>query len=219
MGLMVELRGLIVDFYGVLTDGIDSAMRAWSDLDDIDYLHFQDAMADWFGDFGGFEARFNPVHALERGEMEVPDFEAELARRLRRRGGDPVRAEGLVERMFSRFGHAPDMAGLVRRAKTSGLRTALLSNSWGDQYLRDGWHDMFDAVVISGEVGMRKPERQIFEHTVKQLGLPPRTCVFVDDHRANIEAAASLGLVGVWHQSYEQTAAELETLFDRPLVE
>ena len=71
-----ELRGLIVDFYGVLTDGIDTAMRAWSDLDDIDYAHFQDAMSEWFGDFGGFEARFNPVHALERGELEVPDFEA-----------------------------------------------------------------------------------------------------------------------------------------------
>jgi epoxide hydrolase-like predicted phosphatase len=215
---MDELRGLIVDFYGVLTDGIDTAMRAWSDLDDIDYLHFQEAMADWFGDFAGFEARFNPVHALERGEMEVPDFETELARRLRRRGGDPVRAEGLVERMFSRFAHAPDMAGLVHRAKSSGIRTALLSNSWGDQYLRDGWHDMFDAVVISGEVGMRKPERQIFEHTVEQLGLPAPSCVFVDDHRANIQAAASLGLVGVWHQTYEQTAAELEALFDRPLA-
>ena len=55
--------------------------------------------------------------------------------------------------------HAQDMSGLVRRARLAGVRTALLSNSWGDQYLRDGWQDMFDAVVISGEVGMRKPER------------------------------------------------------------
>ncbi len=216
---MNELRGLIVDFYGVLTDGIDTAMRAWSDLDEIDYSHFQDAMSEWFGDFGGFEARFNPVHALERGEMEVPDFEAELARRLTRRDGRPLTADGLVERMFSRFTHAADMSGLVRRAKASGIRTALLSNSWGDQYLRDGWQDMFDVVVISGEVGMRKPEAAIFEHTVSELRLTSASCVFVDDHQGNIAAAVALGLVGVWHQTYEQTAAELESLFDRPLAQ
>ncbi|MCZ3389624.1 MAG: HAD family phosphatase [Actinomycetia bacterium] len=215
---MNELRGLIVDFYGVLTDGIDTAMRAWSDLDEIDYSHFQDAMSDWFGDFGGFEARFNPVHALERGEMEVPDFEVELARRLTRRDGRPLPSEGLVERMFGRFAQAPDMIGLVHRARASGIRTALLSNSWGDQYLRDGWQDMFDVVVISGEVGMRKPEAAIFDHTLDELGLTAGSCVLVDDHPANIGAAVALGVVGVWHQTYEQTAAELERLFGRPLA-
>jgi FMN phosphatase YigB (HAD superfamily) len=202
----------------VLTDGIDTAMRAWSELDDIDYLHFQDAMAEWFGDFGGFQARFNPVHALERGEMQIPDFELELTRRLTRRDGRPVSADGLVARMFSRFQDAHDMAGLVRRAKGSGLRTALLSNSWGDQYLRDGWQDMFDVVVISGEVGMRKPERRIFEHTVNELGLPAGSCVFVDDHVANIHAAADLGIIGVWHQEYAQTATELEAIFGLELA-
>lgn len=194
-------------------------MRDWSEQDDIDYEHFQEAMSDWFGDFGGFEARFNPVHALERGELEVPDFEGQLARRLTRRDGNPVAAEGLVGRMFSRFSHAPDMAGLVRRARRLGIRTALLSNSWGDQYLRDGWHDMFDVVVISGEVGMRKPEAQIFRHTVDELGLAASSCVFVDDHRANVLAAADVGLVGVWHQTYEQTVGELEALFGHGLAE
>ena len=121
--------------------------------------------------------------------------------------------------MFSRFAHAADMTGLVRRAKASGIRTALLSNSWGDQYLRDGWQDMFDVVVISGEVGMRKPERgHLRAHRLRARVCPPSACVFVDDHRRNITAAAALGLVGVWHQSYEQTAAELEALFDRPLA-
>jgi epoxide hydrolase-like predicted phosphatase len=215
---MTRPVGLIVDFYGVLTDGIDTAMRAWSELDDVDYLHFQDAMADWFGDFAGFEARFNPVHALERGEMEIPDFEQELARRLTRRDGRPVRAEGLVRRMFSRFEHAHDMAALVRRAKASGLRTALLSNSWGDQYLRQGWTDMFDVVVISGEVGMRKPEPRIFRHTVEKLRLQPGDCVFVDDHVANIQAASALGIAGVWHRDYAQTAAELEAIFGLQLA-
>jgi epoxide hydrolase-like predicted phosphatase len=216
---VTRYRGLIVDFYGVLTDGIDAAMRAWADLDDIDYAHFQDAMADWFGDLGGFEARFNPVHALERGEMEIPDFERRLADRLTRRDGQPVSAAGLVARMFSRFEHAHDMVGLVHRVRRHDIRTALLSNSWGDQYLRDGWSDLFDAVVISGEVGMRKPEPAIFAHTLDLLGLEPAECVFVDDHERNIRAAAALGITGVWHQTYEQTAAELQILFGHPLAE
>lgn len=207
-----------MDFYGVLTDGIDTAMRAWTETDDIEYSHFRDAMSDWFGESGAMEATFNPVHALERGELEVPDFEVQLARRLRRRDGDPVPAAGLVDRMFSRFEHAPDMAGLVHRAHRAGLRTALLSNSWGDQYLRTGWSDMFDVVVISGEVGMRKPEDRIFHHTVEQLGLPATGCVFVDDHERNILAAVELGIVGVLHREYESTAAELEVLFGIPLA-
>lgn len=210
--------GLIVDFYGVLTDGIDDAMTAWTELDDIEYREFRAAMADWFGDLGLTEATFNPVHALERGELQVPDFEKQLAKRLRRRDGAPVEARGLVARMFSRFDHAPDMAGLVHRAHEAGIRTALLSNSWGDQYLRRGWDDMFDVVVISGEVGMRKPEPRIFDHTLGQLGLSPQECVFVDDHDRNIIAAAALGIVGVHHREYATTAAELEALFEVPLA-
>ena len=212
-----RLRGLVVDFYGVMTDGMDGAMRAWSESDNIDYAHFRSAMRDWFGDVGAVTATYNPVHALERGELEILDFEQKLAEKLRQRDGQPIEAEGLVHRMFSRFNHAPDMAGLVRRAHSSGIATALLSNSWGDLYFRSGWDDMFDAVVISGEVGMRKPDAEIFHYTLSQLELSAAECVFVDDHPANVAAAAQLGFVGVHHRDYEQTAAELTTLFARPL--
>ena len=215
---MTSLRhGLIVDFYGVLTDGVDAAMQAWSELDDIEYEHFREAMSEWFGESGAMAATFNPVHALERGELEIPDFELQLAVRLRRRDGAPVRSAGLVDRMFSRFQHAHDMAGLVRRAHSSRVQTALLSNSWGDQYLREGWDDMFDAVVISGEVGMRKPERRIFEYTLRRLQLTAADCVLVDDHDRNIKAAAELGIVGVLHTDYDKTAVELEALLGIPL--
>lgn len=210
--------GLIVDFYGVLTDGIDDAMQAWSDEDGIHYSSFRAAMAEWFGDGIATEVTFNPVHALERGELEVPDFERELAERLQSHDGTKVQAEGLVQRMFARFVHAPDMAGLVLRAHRSGIKTALLSNSWGDQYFRDGWSDLFDAVVISGEVGMRKPEAAIFELTLVRLGLPADRCVFVDDHARNIEAAGRLGIIGVLHRDYATTAEELGILFDTDLT-
>jgi putative hydrolase of the HAD superfamily len=119
--------------------------------------------------------------------------------------------------MFERFEHAHDMSGLVRRARGAGLRTALLSNSWGNDYPRDGWDEMFDAIVISGEVGMRKPEPRIYEHTLGLLGLPAGACVFVDDMPHNVAAAVEVGMVGVLHTSYDATLLELEALFDRPL--
>jgi putative hydrolase of the HAD superfamily len=212
------LRGLLVDWYGVLTDGLDTALTAWCEADGLDYRAFRSAMEEWFGDAGYREATYNPVHALERGELEVPHFEVRLAERLSRPDGSPVPAEGLLHRMFDRFEHAPDMAGLVVRARRAGLRTALVSNSWGDHYLRDGWNDMFDAVVISGEVGMRKPEERIFRLALERIGLTAAECVFVDDHPTNVRAAAELGIVAVHHTDYETTAAELEALFGLSLA-
>jgi HAD superfamily hydrolase (TIGR01509 family) len=124
-----------------------------------------------------------------------------------------VVAEGFLARMFDEFEHAHDMNALVRRARESGIRTALLSNSWGDFYPRDLWDGMFDVVVISGEVGMRKPDAEIFQLTLGLMDLPASACVFVDDLPHNITAAADLGLVGVRHVTYEETLMELETLF------
>jgi putative hydrolase of the HAD superfamily len=72
---------------------------------------------------------------------------------------------------------------------------------------------MFDVVVISGEVGMRKPDAEIFQLTLGLMDLPASACVFVDDLPHNITAAADLGLVGVRHVTYEETLMELETLF------
>jgi epoxide hydrolase-like predicted phosphatase len=211
------LNVLIVDWGGVLTTGLGESMAAWAVDDGIDYPRFEAVMREWLGPAAALEARFNPVHALERGEIEVPDFEAHLAERLLAEAGWAPPEEGIVERMFARFEHAPDMSGLVRRAHETGLRTALLSNSWGNTYPRDGWDEMFDAVVISGEVGMRKPEPRIYRHTAALLGAQPADCVFVDDLPINVAGAVEVGMVGVLHTDYDATADELEVLFDRRL--
>jgi putative hydrolase of the HAD superfamily len=211
------LRALIVDWGGVLTSRLDTTLLAWADGDDLDLDEYWAVMRDWFGDEGGERARWNPVIALERGEMEVPHFEEQLAARLRTRSGRPVQAAGLLERMFAAFEHAPDMANVVRHAHDAGIKTALLSNSWGNSYPRAGWDELFDTVVISGEVGMRKPEPEIFHYTLKLLDVAPNEAVFVDDFPPNVEAAVALGLVGVNHVSYEDTLSDLEALFDRRL--
>jgi epoxide hydrolase-like predicted phosphatase len=207
------LKALVVDWGGVLTEPLDSAIRAWADLDGVDFQHYVDVMRSWLGPHQGELARDNPVAALERGEIEVPHFEEQLAGRLSEVAGRPVEASGLLQRMFDQFEHAPAMSALVLRARRVGLRTGLLSNSWGNEYPREGWDEMFDAIVISGEVGMRKPEPEIFGHVLDLLGVAAEETVFVDDLEHNVRAAVELGLVAVHHTSYESTAAELESLF------
>lgn len=156
----------------------------------------------------------SPVHRLERGEISVPDFEHALAEALASRGS-VVSAEGLLGRMLAGLAALDDeMLGLVRRARVRGIRTALLSNSWGDHYPEQLWDGLFDAVVISGRVGMRKPEPEIFRYTCEQLQLPPSRCVMVDDLPHNVSGAVAVGMVAVRHRSYAETVGELEILFD-----
>ncbi len=213
----MPLSGLIVDWGGVLTVGMPEAMGAWAAEEQIDITAFIEVMREWLGRDYAIEAAYNPIHALERGEMQVPQFEEHLAESLTTRTGQSVAAAGLLDRMFKFFRHSPDMIAYVRRAKEHGIRTALLSNSWGNNYPTDLFDGMFDAVVISGEVGMRKPDAQIYHHTLQAIDLPAAACVFVDDLMPNVVAARDLGLVGVHHTDYETTAAELDVLFGRVL--
>lgn len=159
----------------------------------------------------------SPVHRLERGELSGAEFERLLADELAALGS-VVPAEGLLRRMLSGLEELdPRMLELLRRARAAGLRTALLSNSWGNRYPEEVWDGLFDAVVISGRVGMRKPEERIYRHAAEQLGLEPAACVMVDDLPHNVTGAARAGMVGVQHRSYDETLAELETLFAVPL--
>ena len=210
---MPEPRGLVVDWGGVLTGDMRTAVQSWAESDGVPLDIYVGVIRDWMGEPYGIEARLNPIHALERGEISVPDFETRLAAALTGRTGRVFESEGLLGRLFDHFEHAPDMSALVRRARRTGLSTGLLSNSWGNDYPRDGWDEMFDVVVISGEVGMRKPEPRIFEHTLDLMALRPQECVFVDDLRDNVDAAVALGMVGVLHRSYDQTLLELEAVF------
>ncbi|WP_433017538.1 HAD family hydrolase [Kribbella sp. CA-294648] len=206
------LRGLLVDWGGVLTSGLEDALGRWAELDGLDFEAYYRAMVDWLA-ASPVEAEVNPIHALERGQIAVPDFERKLASMLVRKDGGPVQAEGLIERMFAHFEHQPQMSALIRRARGHGIKTALLSNSWGNSYPRETWDGMFDDIVISGEVQLRKPEPEIYRLAALRLALRPSECVFVDDMEVNVIAARELGITGIVHTSYDETRRELEALF------
>ncbi len=202
-----ELRGLIVDWGGVLTAPLDEAITRWAGVEGIGLEIYAAVMQ------GLVAETDSPIHALERGELGPADFEKLLATRFQDQGL-PIVADGLLTRMLDGLqALSEDMVGLLRRARAAGLRTALLSNSWGEHYPEHLWIGAFDEVVISGRVGMRKPEPEIFLHTAQLIGLPPQECVFVDDMRSNILGAAQTGMVGVHFTSYQETVDELEILF------
>ena len=76
---MPDLKALVVDWGGVLTEPLDVAIRAWAEIDGVDFEHYVAVMREWLGTQQGELARDNPVAALERGEIEVPHFEEQLA--------------------------------------------------------------------------------------------------------------------------------------------
>lgn len=204
------MQGLIVDWGGVLTMPIHMAIGSWIKATGVDLDHYGAVLGRWVEPPPG---EMSPVHQLERGEIALEDFEHLLSSALAREGS-AVEAQGLVTTMFADLAIYEDsMTSLVTRAHAAGVRTALLSNSWGLDYDRSDWLDMFDVVVISGEVGMRKPERQIFDLTLDRIRLPAAECVFIDDMAHNVAAAGEAGLAGILHRSFDQTASELEALF------
>jgi len=109
-------------------------------------------------------------------------------------------------------GGGPTVTSLVRHARQAGLATAVLSNCDANSYPRAEWMELFDVIVVSGEVGLQKPDPAIYELTAKRLGLPPAACVFVDDLAANARSAAGAGMVAIQHRSYAETALELEAI-------
>jgi len=207
------LRGVITDWGGVLTTPIPDTVRAWLTAESIDWDGYIAVMRPWLlGAYNGHAER-NPVHALERGDCTAAEFEELLASRLVRLDGVPVSPERLLARMFAASSTVPAMYQLIRSMRGAGYRTGLLSNSWGlDDYRHADFPSLFDAVVISGEVGMRKPEPEIFHHAAAALGLAPRECVFIDDVEANIAAATACGMTGIHHVAPEATTAALSEL-------
>ncbi|WP_159940626.1 MULTISPECIES: HAD family phosphatase [unclassified Nocardiopsis] len=200
-------RGVICDWGGVLTPPLVDGILAWLEDDRIDVDHYREVMRPYFEDSCQGE---NLVHALERGEIDRCEFERELAAMLRSTHGGPVVADGLIDRMFCRFDPVHDMYEALREARRSGASTALLSNSWGNCYPREHFDTTFDTVVISGEVGMRKPDPDIYLHTCERIGLGPEHCVFIDDLEHNVLTAQELGMTGILHTDVDTTRLELE---------
>lgn len=198
---MAPRRGLLVDFGGVLTTSVFDSFQAFCRNEGL----APDAVRERFR--GDPEAQ-QLLFALEEGRLSEEEFEPRFAAVL-----GVAEPTGLIDRLFGGMAADEDMLAAVAAAKRAGVRTGLLSNSWGKgRYDRERFPELFDGTVISGEVGVRKPFPEIYAMAADAIGLPPAECVFVDDLPPNLKPAAELGMATVHHVSAAQTIPQLEEL-------
>jgi putative hydrolase of the HAD superfamily len=153
-----------------------------------------------------------PVHRLETGELSIADFELLLAAELRTVDGTAVVPEGMLGRLFSKMQPDPVMFALAEELRATGLTVGLLSNSWGNTYPRVRIDALMDPVVISGEVGLRKPDPAIYELALERLGLRADRVLFIDDAEPNVLGARASGLQALLHMDHLSTRAALAEL-------
>jgi epoxide hydrolase-like predicted phosphatase len=193
-------KGLLIDWGGVLTTDLFASFASFCEAEGLEAAKVRDL-------FRHDEAARDLLVEFECGRVDEPEFERRFAPML------GVHDQGLVDRMFA--GSAPDarMLGAVKAARDGGVKTGLISNSWGvDRYPQDLMDDLFDGVVISGIVGIRKPSREIYAMGAESVGLAPADCVFVDDLGFNLKPAKELGMATVLHTGAEQTMVRLQEL-------
>jgi putative hydrolase of the HAD superfamily len=195
------MKGLLLDWGGVLTTNVFDAFRGFCVAEGLE----PDAVKRLF--------RENPrarelVRGLETSSLSEDEFGERFGELLEL--DDRTR---LIERMFGGVRADERMVAAVRSARAAGLRTGLISNSMGGaSYDRSVFPELFDGVVISAEVGLHKPQPEIFLLGAERAGVPPEECVFVDDLRENCVGAEAVGMTTVLHRGAETTVPELERL-------
>ena len=214
------VHAVVFDFGGVLTTPIGESIAAWITADGIRPESLSGALKEWLGRNA---APGSPIHRLETGELSGREFEALFAARLDTHDGSAVDPSGVLKRLFAGMGPDEAMYALLADLRAAGVRTALLSNSWGNTYPRDRIGALMDVVVISGEVGLRKPDPEIYRLTLERLGIDdPRATVFIDDAAPNVEGAEAVGMRGLLHTDAATTRTALAALIPglaAPVVE
>jgi putative hydrolase of the HAD superfamily len=202
----VAREGLLVDWGGVMTTDLFASFGSFAASEGLDSEHVRSLFRN------DRDARRLLID-FETGRIEEHDFEPRLAQVL-----GVAEHAGLIDRMFAGSQADPVMIAAVRAAHEAGVRTGLISNSWGTRrYPRDLLAELFDGLVISGEEGVRKPDPRMYELGAERIGLPPEACVYVDDLPFNLQPAAELGMATVHHVDAASTVAELERLLGREL--
>jgi putative hydrolase of the HAD superfamily len=195
-----ERSALLIDWGGVLTTNLFASFHDFCVKAEIDPKLLM-------GRFRTDPEARKLLVALETGKLDEGEFERRFAPLLE------VEPDGLIDGMFA--GVQPDtaMVHAVRMAHDAGVRTALVSNSWGvHRYPHDLFDELFDGVVISAEEGIRKPAKKMYELGAERAGAKLEDCVYVDDLPFNLTPAEELGMATIHHTSAQTTIPELEAL-------
>ena len=210
----MPIEAVISDFGGVLTTPLLQSFAAVQDETGIPFETFGRAMtriAEREGE--------NPLFELERGEITEERFLARLGAELAVELGHEPSLHRFYEVFFDALHPNEPMVALMRRLRDRGYRMALLTNNvrewervWRTKLPVD---EIFELVVDSAFVGIRKPEPEIYELTLERLGgVAPEAALFVDDVDVNCEAAAALGFRSVLFRDTSQAIAEIRSALD-----
>jgi epoxide hydrolase-like predicted phosphatase len=215
MSEQVAIRAVISDFGGVLTNRLIEAFAAFQDETGISMEQLGRGMqrvAERDGEY--------PLFRLERGEISEADFLDNLSWGLEAELGHRPTLHRFREVYFEALHPNQPMLDLMRELRDRGLRTAILTNNvreweelWRSKLPLD---EIFEVIVDSGWVGMRKPQPEIYLMTLDRLGdgLRPSECLFVDDNEQNVQAARELGMTAVHFHSNEQAIPEVRAALD-----
>ena len=155
-------------------------------------------------------------HLLETGRMSLDEFHERLVARSEAALGRPLDL-GIYAQFLRELGVGVHwmMVHRVRRLRAEGYRTAILTNNvkeWGRYWKESIPIDLFDLVIDSCDVGLRKPDPAIFRLTCEQLGVAPEAAVFLDDTRRHVETARSIGLHAILVRDPWAALAELDAI-------
>lgn len=203
-------RALLLDYGGVLTGPVHRSFARFERRLGIPPGRTYEVLVAASRTAGG-----GVIGALERGEMTLEDFDVFLRGLLEEAGHPLAPGTELLAGMFAAMAPAGGLWELAASVRDRGVRTGLLSNSWGySVYPFDRLERHFDDLVLSGHVGLRKPDPAIYRLAADRLGVALEACVFVDDLERNVEVAIELGMVGVHHSGDDEAtrAAVLSAL-------
>jgi putative hydrolase of the HAD superfamily len=202
------IRAVISDFGGVLTSPLLKSFAGYQDESGVPLEALGRAMATLTERDG-----VNPLFELECGRITEEHFLAGLGLQLTADLGREVEMHAFTDTYFRHLQPNEPMIELMRELRDAGQRMGMLTNNVKEWEPR--WRSMlpvdeiFELVVDSAFVGMRKPDPRIYELTCERLGIEPAACVFVDDIELNCDAARELGMTAVHFRENEQAIAEI----------
>jgi putative hydrolase of the HAD superfamily len=201
------LRAVIFDYGGVLTTSPFAGLEEWDAKLGIAEGTLRELL---FGDYHAGEST-GLVPRLERGELSIADFTVELMAQL------PDRVDLGQVLGNNAFGVHWMVVARARALRDEGYKVGLLTNNireYGDAWRATIPVEVFDDIVDSSEVGLRKPDPRIFRMAAERLETPPGECVFLDDLETNVEGARAVGMTGILVEDPWAALAELDRLLD-----
>ena len=185
---------LIVDWCGVLTTPVQLSFDSWMVREEIDPQGFSTAMP------ALHDEADSPLHRVERGEARREEFERSLAASLWTLAGGEAEPDGLLDRLFADVGCNDAMREVVRAARAGGIPTAILPKSWGMDYDEDDLLDVAGTLLLSGRMGVRKPELLAYVRASQSLSVDPANCVSVDDLGRNARGARDASMMSIVYE-------------------